>query len=100
MSRPIILYWGLRHAEDLIYQDEFQQLSTAFPNFKFHPVLSQSPNEWSLCRGRVTDCLSIHDLMPNSGYYLCGNQTMIADVITVLTQRGVAAEKIHHEKFY
>ncbi len=99
-TRPITLYWGLRHAEDMIWQDELQELSAAFPNFKFHPVLSQSPQEWPLCRGRVTDCLSVHDLMPGSGYYLCGNDKMITDVMALLAQRGILADHVHREKFY
>lgn len=99
-TRPMILYWGLRHAEDMVYQDEFQQLATAFPNFKFHPVLSQSPQEWPLCRGRVTDCLAVHDLVPSSGYYLCGNEKMVLEMQGLLQQRGIAPERIHHEKFY
>ncbi len=99
-TRPITLYWGLRHAEDLVYQDEFQQLATAFPNFKFHPVLSQAPQEWPLCRGRVTDCFAVHDLAPNSGYYLCGSEKMVHEMMALLLQRGIAPTQIHHEKFY
>lgn len=98
-SRPITLYWGLRHAEELVYQDEFQQLATAFPNFKFHPVLSQAPQEWPLCRGRVTDCLSVHEISPSSGYYLCGSEKMVHDMLELLLQRGIPATQIHHEKF-
>jgi ferredoxin-NADP reductase len=98
-TRPITLYWGLRHAEELVYQDEFQQLATVFPNFKFHPVLSQAPQEWPLCRGRVTDCLAVHSLTPNSGYYLCGSDKMLQDMMVLLAQRGIAPTQIHHEKF-
>lgn len=99
-SRPITLYWGLRHAEDMIWQDEFAELSKSFPNFQFHPVLSQAPQEWTLCRGRVTDCLTVHALPENAGYYLCGNERMISDVRALLEGKGVAPERIHREKFY
>jgi NAD(P)H-flavin reductase len=98
--KPMILYWGLRHAEDLVWVAEFQELAQAFPNFKFHPVLSQSPQEWPLCRGRVTDCLNIHDLLPDSGYYLCGSEQMVTAVSAQLLGTGIKPEKIHHEKFY
>jgi ferredoxin-NADP reductase len=99
-QRPMTLYWGLRHAEDLIWQDEFQELSAHFKNFRFHPVLSRAAQEWPLCRGRVTDCLSIHALPENAGYYLCGNDQMITDVRSLLEGKGVAPERIHREKFY
>ena len=47
-TREVTLYWGLRHAEDLIWQDEFQELSEHFKNFRFHPVLSRAAQEWPL----------------------------------------------------
>lgn len=98
--RPIILYWGLRYAEQMFWQDEFAQLAESFSNFKFHPVLSKPTQGWVLCSGHVTDCLSIHDTLPDAGYYLCGNKGMIEDTIKVLTQMNVKTENIHHEKFY
>jgi len=99
-KRPITLYWGLRHASHLIWQDEFARWSKQFPNFQFHPTLSQAEKEWSLCRGRVTNCLQIHDLPENAGYYLCGGKAMIDDVKQILISRGVDTKKIHHEKFF
>ncbi|MBD3279403.1 MAG: hypothetical protein GF390_01685 [Candidatus Pacebacteria bacterium] len=99
-SRPLILYWGLRHAEDMIWQDEFQELSEHFSNFQFHPVLSQAPTEWPLCRGRVTDCLALHQQPAQAHYYLCGSQAMIKDVKAILQQQNVAEQAISHEKFF
>jgi ferredoxin-NADP reductase len=99
-TRPIVLHWGLRHVDDMIWQDEFQQYAEDFDNFRFHPVISRASQEWPLCRGRVTDCLGIHDLPENAGYYLCGSDQMISDVKEVLISKGVAPERIHREKFY
>lgn len=99
-KRQIVLYWGLRHAAHLVWQDEFVRWAKQFPNFQFHPTLSQAEKEWSLCRGRVTDCLSVHDLLKNAGYYMCGGKTMIDDCKKVLLERGVDAKRIHHEKFF
>lgn len=97
---PITLYWGLRHEHELFWQDEFEEMMTSFPHFSFHPVISKAQDAWPLCRGRVTDCLAIHDLPPDAGFYLCGNSGMIQDVSVLLQQRGVAPSRIHHEKFY
>lgn len=99
-TRPITLYWGLRHAAHLIWQDEFSRWSRQFVNFQFHPTLSQAEKEWSMCRGRVTNCLQVHDLPTNTGYYLCGGKAMIDDCKQVLLSRGVDPEFIHHEKFF
>lgn len=98
-KRPIALYLGMRHATELFWLDQFEELHDNFPNFTYHVTLSQAPDEWTLCRGRVTDCLSIHDLLPNAQYYLCGNPHMIEDVMKVLKERGVEESKVHHEKF-
>lgn len=100
-QRPIILYWGLRYSEDQFWFDEFLQLAQQHSNFTFHPTLSKAPDGWKLCRGRVTDCLTVHPLpVEQAGYYLCGNSGMINDVKQLLLDKGIAPQHIHHEKFY
>jgi NAD(P)H-flavin reductase len=99
-QRQIYLYLGMRHERLLFWQEEFMELAQGFPNFQFHPVISQATPEWPLCRGRVTDCLAVHEQPANAGYYLCGNTQMVEQVVQMLTQRGVTSEHIHHEKFY
>ncbi|MBU0576212.1 FAD-dependent oxidoreductase [Patescibacteria group bacterium] len=99
-QRQITLHWGMRHPEDLFWLDEWEKLDETFINFHFHPVLSQAPPAWTLCRGRVIDCLSIHARPANAAYFLCGNQTMIADVSRLLIGQGVGKELILTEKFY
>lgn len=98
-TRPITLYWGLRYAKHLVWQDDFLELSQKFTNFKFHPTLSRAQEDWPLCRGRVTDCLSVHDLPEKAGYYLCGSRAMINDVKKILQERGVDKKDIFHEQF-
>lgn len=98
-TREIWLYWGMRYADELFWLDQFQELEDNFKNFHFHVVLSKAPEEWTLCRGRVTDCLSVHTLPQNAHYYLCGNSHMIADVMQVLSTQAVLLDHIHHEKF-
>lgn len=100
-QRPIKLYWGLRYSTDQFWFDEFSQLAQQHPNFSFHPTLSKPPDEWQLCRGRVTDCLLVHPQPPvPTGYYLCGNSAMIGDVKRILAEKGVPETHVHHEKFY
>lgn len=99
-QREIVLLWGLRHENLLFWENEFLEMSQAFPNFKFHPVISQPTPAWTLCQGRVTNCLSVHSYPDQAGYYLCGNDAMVKDVLTFLQGKGVAEDHIHHEKFY
>jgi ferredoxin-NADP reductase len=99
-AAPMLLYLGLRHVEELFWEDEFEELAQNFPNFRFHPVISQALPEWPLCRGHVTDCFMVHETTPNSEYYLCGNQRMIDDMMRLIQEKGIAPEKIHHEQFF
>lgn len=99
-TRPIVLYWGLRHEAELFWELEFQNLSESFPNFSFHPVISRPGAEWSLCTGHVTDCLTTHGVTEPAGYYLCGNKPMIEETSALLVQNGIDSARIHHEKFY
>lgn len=99
-TRPIYMHWGMRHAEKLFWLDEWQDLEKAFGSFRFHPVISRPIPDWNLCRGRVTDCLGLHDLPENAEYYLCGGKPMIDDMIPLLIKRGVPENMIYHEKFF
>lgn len=99
-QRDMTLFWGLRHVKNLFWQDEFQRYAQQYPSFKFHPTISQPEVEWPLCVGRVTDCLTIHQLPADADYLICGNATMIQDVTTKLEQMGVTKDRLHFEKFY
>ncbi len=98
-KRPIKLHWGMRTAGDLFWLDYFEELRKNYPNFTYDITLSQAPEGWTLCKGRVTNCLSVHELLPQAQYYICGNPKMIEDVMAILTERGVEAGHLHHEKF-
>lgn len=99
-TRPAVLYWGLRFAENQFWFDYFTELSEQHPNFVFHPTLSRPPEEgWTLCRGRVTDCLLVHQQPKRAGYYLCGADEMVKEVAAMLAERGITKEHIHRESF-
>lgn len=99
-TRPITLYWGLRYAQELFWQDEFIELVENYQNFHFTPVLSRPPEEWPLSRGRVTDILAAKEFNDRTGFYLCGNENMIADAVKLLQEKGIDSQYIHHEKFF
>lgn len=99
-TRSITLYWGMREVNQLFWQDKFQELAEAFPNFHFHPVISQPIEGWPLCAGRVTDCLTTHEFDQGAGYYLCGNAPMLKDILAFLASKNIPQDHIHHEKFH
>ncbi len=99
-TRPITLYWGLRYAHELFWQDEFIELVETYENFHFTPILSRPSEEWPLSRGRVTDILETKEFAANTGFYLCGNDNMIADASNLLQAKAVDLSRIHYEKFF
>jgi phenol hydroxylase P5 protein len=99
--RPTILHWGMRHVEDMFWEEDFRLLEQQFDHFHFDVVLSQAPAGWPLCAGHVTDCLEKHyQDFSQTGYYLCGNQKMIQGVVDFLKTKGVPDTNIHHERFF
>ncbi len=99
-ERKIALLWGMRHETELFWELDFQDISQEIDNFEFIPTISQPVADWPLAVGRVTDYLKKAELREQTAYYLCGNARMINEVKSILQQRGVVAELIHHEKFY
>lgn len=99
-TKPISLHWGMRHVEDIFWEEDFRMLENEFPNFHFDLVLSQPPERWPLCTGHVNDCVIKHyQNFLKTGFYICGSHTMIEGMMQTLTEQGVAAELIHHERF-
>jgi phenol/toluene 2-monooxygenase (NADH) P5/A5 len=99
--RSITLHWGMRHVDDIFWEEDFRLLEKQFDNFHFDLVLSKAPPEWPLCTGHVTDCLlHHHQSFANTGFYLCGNNQMITSVSTMLAEKSVKPQHIHHERFF
>lgn len=98
-TRTIKLHWGVHDVGSLFWLDYFEELAKNYTNFSYDITVSKPPEGWTLCKGRVTNCLTVHELLPNAHYYICGNPNMITDVMSVLSGRGVAADHMHHEKF-
>ncbi len=98
-QRSITLYWGLRYVTDLFWTEEFENLSEVFGNFHFYPTLTQPVPEWTLSTGRVTNLLDVHSFIPQTGFYLCGNQNMINDCQKLLLAKGTPSNYIHQESF-
>lgn len=100
-KREIHLHWGLRYVEDVFWQEDFREMAEFFPNFHFDLVLSRPPAKWPLCSGYVTHCVAAHHSdFSKTGAYICGNEKMIEDMTKLFTEKGVAKEWIHTEKFF
>jgi ferredoxin-NADP reductase len=90
---------GVREESEILYPDELRGI----PGLEFICAVSQPVGNWEGFRGRVTDWLRRPDLSldwANADFYLCGNGAMIAEVKTLLAEKGVAKEAIYQEKYY
>ncbi len=87
------LLFGLRSQKNIFYKDRLDKLSRQHNNFSYNITLSQPSSEWSGLSGRVTDHL--HKLNQDSEFYLCGNRSMIQDMMKQLDAKA----EIHTEIF-
>lgn len=96
---PMVLYWGLRHEEDIYWYEEFEALAKQYSSFTYTLSLSQPSDAWAGLKGHVTDQINRIEQMDAHDYYICGNQHMIADVQTVLLAHHVPEGQIKTERF-
>lgn len=98
---PIALYFGLRRASDIFWDDYFTELKTKYPNFTYKLSLSKPDETWHGSFGHITEHLT-KDIKDGSGYgvYLCGNGGMIEQATEIMLSLGCPKERIYTEKFY
>jgi len=82
--------WGSNTAADLAWHERFAEVRKA--GISVEPVLFAGEPGWQGKRGRVQDHLPA--VSTSARAFLCGHEGMIADVTTLLGQRGVPAASI------
>lgn len=90
---------GVRTEDELLYIPDFENRS----GVRWIPAVSQPRGEWKGFKGRVTDYIrGLGTDFPwlETEYYLCGNGSMINEVKSFLTEKGVPKDSIHQEKYY
>lgn len=102
ITRPITLYWGGRHKDDLYMLDLPQQWAQTHGNFRFVPVLSRPAPEdrWTGRTGHVQDCaLADHPDIGNYQVYACGSPAMVNEAHRVLVAAGLPEEEFFSDAF-
>lgn len=99
-KREIRLLWGLRHVQDMFWEEDFRRMHQYFNNFEFELVLSKPPDLWPMCSGHVTECVKDMKLGGDWGVYLCGNKHMVEEVSQLVYDMGVPKDQVHFERFY
>ncbi len=97
----IILYWGLRHEEDMFWQKEFDELVQHHPNFTFVLTLSQGADTWQGKRGHVQEHIFAEQKnLSENDWYLCGSKEMINEMRDKLELLGVPEAQVKFELFF
>jgi Na+-transporting NADH:ubiquinone oxidoreductase subunit F len=105
-DRKATFWYGGRSLRELFYIDEFRQIESNFPNFKFYVALSEPKPEdnWNGFTGFIhqvimDNYLKQHPEPEEIEYYLCGPPMMNAAVFKMLDEFGVPNEMIAFDDF-
>jgi Na+-transporting NADH:ubiquinone oxidoreductase subunit F len=104
--RKVSFWYGARSRQELFYEDYFQQIAGAHPNFRFHVALSnpQPEDNWTGLTGFIHEVvlqqyLGNHPDPASVEYYLCGPPMMIKAVKKMLAELGVPPTQIAFDEF-
>ncbi len=102
-DREVVLLYGARSEQELLYGEEFEAFAQAHPGFTFHGCLSRQartiprPGDRS---GHVQNVLA--ELGPSAERdiaYLCGNPNMVDAAFATLKEFGLPVPQIRREKY-
>jgi len=102
-DREVVLLYGARTEEELLYGDEFEAFAQQHSGFVFHGCLSRQPRARPLPTdrsGHVQNVLA--ELAPSADRdiaYLCGNPNMVDAAFTALKDFGLPVPQIRREKY-
>ncbi|MBT2750156.1 MULTISPECIES: ferredoxin--NADP reductase [unclassified Lysobacter] len=99
----VVLLFGARTPDELLYGDEFRAFADREPNFRFVPCFSRELPEQphaDVRRGYVQQFLD--EFAPDANgdiAYLCGNPNMVDACFEALKGHGLAVPQIRREKY-
>jgi NAD(P)H-flavin reductase len=95
-----VLFYGARHEEEILYRNEFEDMTRRYSGFQFVPTLSQPPAGWTGLTGYVQQHLR-HYLANKPGVhaYVCGAPRTVDSVRRHLREIGLAQSAISFEQY-
>lgn len=99
----VVLLFGVRTPEELLYGEEFEQFEHDHPGFHFHPCYSRIKRQHlkgNERAGYVQRCFG--ELNPDperDQFFLCGNPGMIDEAVAELGEHGFGPRQIRREKY-
>lgn len=101
LETPATLLYCVRTRQDIIFHEELNQLQTRLKNFRYHVSLSQPDQDWSGARGHIDKefiCKAVTKI-DSQVFFLCGPPSFMRAAQIILTDLGVAPERIRQETF-
>lgn len=102
LRRPMLLYWGVRHLQDLYMMELARRWQQEHDNFKFVPVLSEPlpEDQWSGRSGLVHEAI-LADFPNLQGYevYVCGSAKMVDAAFPAFLQQGLTEDYCFSDAF-
>ena len=99
----VVLLFGARRPEELIYAEDFYTFAAAHPRFRFVPCFSRempADPHTDVRRGYVQDALpEFAPSAENDIAYLCGNPVMVDTCFEALKVCGLPVPRIRREKY-
>ena len=98
-KKQMMLIFGVRYENEILYEEEFRQLEKKYPNFRFIPTISR-PKNWTGEKGYVQEQLKKHVTDPKGKQiYVCGLVPMIEAVQKAAAEIGFNPKQVHFEKY-
>lgn len=101
LDRDIVLLYGCRNEQAALYHEELGAYAAAYPNFRYHLVISDNVSGWTGETGFL-DGAHITQLVPDyteRTCYICGPQVMNEFCQRELEALGVPEKRIRRELF-
>jgi len=124
----ISLYWGLRYEEDMYWDKEFCAIAEQYTGFQYYLCLSKPSDGWEKsippllsvrrAKGHVTEHVLKNSSfakpacrrgrasadkeknLQNCEFYLCGNRSMIEEMVVRLQDKNIEDERIKTDMYY
>lgn len=100
-GREVWLFYGVRHADELVMRAHLEALAAKHPNFHLHFCLSDAQALGAYQHNSRVDVELLRRLLPLKPYhfYICGPTPMLASLVPGLEDWGVPDAHIHFEAF-
>ncbi len=93
----IILLFGCRTKQHILYFDDFSKIAQDFPNFQYIICCSREQDPLPFYKGHVQTMLTQINLNQNDAIFICGNPNMVQEVYALSS--AVPNNQIFREKY-